>query len=211
MKSSGLRRENAHVLVKMYGSQEYTRLNRAVQIIITNFEMFPTKRFHRKFNLIDNVDQVIFTDHIELHVLQLPQVENKDVKDKSALEQWLLFIKSDQRTKEELAMESTTMKEAFAEIERLSQNPETRRLADYWSHELRGRLQIEADAKEEGLKRGHQEGLEQGLEQGLERGLEKAKKEMVIRMYRKSLSLEDIVSFTDIPLKAVKEIIESMN
>ena len=39
-------------------------------------------------------------------------------------------------TKVTLAMESTTMREAFEEIERLSQNEETRRLADFREQEI---------------------------------------------------------------------------
>ena len=51
-------------------------------------------------------------------------------------------------------MESPTMKEAFEEIQRLSYDPETRRIADYRSHQLRGQFQREYDARKEGVEEG---------------------------------------------------------
>ena len=64
-----------------------------------------------------------------------------------------MFLKSDQKTKEALAMESSTMKEAYEGIQRLSQNSETQRLANYREHELRGQMQREVDSREKVGKR----------------------------------------------------------
>lgn len=180
---------------KMYGSQdirgeEYTKLTRAIQIIISDFNMFPTKQTHRKFRLMDEVDHVVFTDHIEVHVLQLPKRKNKNIKEATDLEKWLMFLKGDRKEKEELAMESSMMKDAHQEIERLSQDPETRRLADYWDHQLRGQMQFIADAKEQGE--------------------EKRDREIVINMIKQKVAVEDIAKFTGINPQRVNEIIESI-
>ena len=47
-------------------------------------------------------------------------------------------------------MESPTMKEAYEEIERLSQDPKTKRLAEYRERELKDIRQREFDAREDG-------------------------------------------------------------
>lgn len=54
--------------------------------------------------------------------------------------------------------------EAWDEIQRLRQNPENQRLADYLEHELRGQIMRKADAREEGFKEGYEEGVRLGLE-----------------------------------------------
>ena len=51
-------------------------------------------------------------------------------------------------------MERPWVKEAFEEIERLSQNPETRRIADFREQELLDMLQREEDARKDGMENG---------------------------------------------------------
>ena len=62
-------------------------------------------------------------------------------------------------------MESSTLKEALSEIERLSQNPETIRMAIAREIHLKDQLQREEDAKLEGREEGREEGKEEGREQ----------------------------------------------
>ena len=50
-------------------------------------------------------------------------------------------MKSDPKTEEALAIERSTMKEAYEEIQRL---------ANYREHELSGQMQREMDSREEG-------------------------------------------------------------
>jgi len=83
---------------KMYTSQdkvgqEYTALNKAIQIIITNFKWLPNKHFHSLFQLMDPEDGTLFTDHVEIRVLGLPKLEELELQEADALEKWLLFLK----------------------------------------------------------------------------------------------------------------------
>ena len=87
-------------------------------------------------------------------------------------------------------MESSKMKEAYEEIERLSQNPETQRLAEFRERELKDINQRLYDAREDGI--------------------EQEKKETVIKMHEKDYSLEDITEITGVPLEKINEIINSM-
>ena len=91
-------------------------------------------------------------------------------------------------------MESTTMREAFEEIERLTQNRETRRLADFREQEILDILQREEDAREKGI----------------EQGIEKAKREMVITLYTNGMSKENIAKNAGLPFENVVEIIKSI-
>ena len=107
--------------------------------------------------------------------------------DATELERWMLFMKSDEKTKEALAMESPTMREAFEEIERLSQNPETRRLADFREQELMDILQREEDAREKEIEQG--------------------KRDIVFRMHTKGVAQVDIALFTGLAMEKTEEII----
>ncbi|WP_246231699.1 Rpn family recombination-promoting nuclease/putative transposase [Sporosarcina jiandibaonis] len=180
---------------KMYGSQDkqgrlYTKLRKAIQIIITDFKLLKEKDYHNLFQISNKKSNLLLSDHLEIRVLELPKLRIKNIMDANELERWLLFLKSDEKTKEALAMESPTMREAFEEIDRLSQNPETRRLADFREQELKDILQREADAREEGV--------------------EHEKKQTVISLYHYGMSMEDIAKNVRISSEKVMDIIKSI-
>ncbi|QUW23115.1 hypothetical protein JSQ81_05985 [Sporosarcina sp. Marseille-Q4063] len=87
-------------------------------------------------------------------------------------------------------MESPTMREAFEEIDRLSRNPETRRLADFREQELKDILQREEDARK--------------------KGIEQEKREMVNSMYTDGMSMEYIAKYARITSEKVMDIIKSI-
>ena len=194
---------------KMYASQDkvgndYIQLNKSIQIIITNFKLLPKAHFHSMFQLIDPEDGTLFSDHVEIHVIELPKLKIRQLKDTGALEKWLLFLKGNKQMKEALAMESSTMKEAFEEIRRLSEDPATRRIAEYRDFQLRDQIQREYDARKEGMEKG----LEQGLEQGREQARVTRDREIVMNMHTKKIPTEVIAELTGIGLENVLRIIE---
>jgi len=126
-----------------------------------------------------------------------------DVND---LEKWLLFMKSDKKTKEALAVGSSTLKEALTQIERLSQDPETRRMAISREIQLKDQLQREEDAEFRGIEKG----IEKGKVVGREEGAHLRDRVIVLNMYAEDLPAESIAQLTKIPLGEVKGIIESI-
>lgn len=196
---------------KMYGSQDrvrksYGALKKAIQIVITDFNLLSKPRYHSMFQLIDPEDGSIFTSDLEIHVLELPKLKGEEIEQLSELERWLLFMKSDKEEKEALAMESSVLKEALTEIKRLSQNPETVRLAIAREIHLKDQLQREEDAE----LRGMEKGIEKGIEQGLEVGEERRNREIVLNMYGENISADSIANLTKIPFAKVQEIIKSV-
>ncbi|WP_438317122.1 hypothetical protein [Sporosarcina sp. FA9] len=112
-----------------------------------------------------------------------------EVKNATKLEQWLLFFKGDQETKEELAMESSTMQEALKEIQRLSEDPETRKAAIAREIHMKDQLQRELEAKMEGTQEG--------------------KAEIILNMYHNQYSVEAIAAITNVPIADVSRIVKS--
>ncbi len=54
-----------------------------------------------------------------------------------------------------------------------------------------------------------EEGIEQGLEKGLEKGREEERTDMVLKMYSKGMSAEDISALLDIPLAEINIVLTS--
>ena len=142
---------------------------------------------------------------MEIHVLELPKLKGLQPKDATKLEQWLLFLKGDKETKEGLALESSTMKEALKEIQRLSEDPETRKAAIAREIHLKDQLQRELEAKEDGKK----EGIEEGKQEGIQVGKQEVKAEIIFNMHKKQYPVEAIADVTNLPVEDILRIVKS--
>jgi len=187
---------------KMYGIQDeigksYDELNKAIQIVVTNFNLLSKPHYHSMFQLIDAENGTLFSSHAEIHVLELSKVVSLQPQDATKLEQWLLFLKSDKETKEALAVESSTMKEAFEEIQRLSYDPATRAAAISREIHLKDQIQRELDAKADGKLEGKAEGKVEG------------KAEVIRNMHEKQYSVEAIADLTNLPVEDVLRIVKT--
>lgn len=177
---------------KMYSgqdkiSQSYENLNRAIQIVVTNFTLLAKTHYHSIFQLMDPEDGTVFSTHAEIHVLELPKLRRFQLQGSKKLEQWLLFLKSDKETKEALAMESSTMREAFKEIQRLSEDPATRAAAISREIFLKDQVQRELDAEAAGEIKG--------------------KTEVILNMYKEQHPIEVIARATNLPVDEVLSIV----
>ena len=187
---------------KMYGVQDniskpYGELNKAFQVVITNFNLLSKPHYRSMFQLIDPEDGSLFSSHMEIHVIELSKITDLRLQGATKLEQWLLFLEGDKETKEALAMESTTMKEAYEEIQRLSDDKETRKAAIARDIHLRDQVQREFDAKEEGEKKGRIEGKVDGIA------------EVALNMHKKQFTIEAIAAATNLSMEDVLRIVKS--
>ena len=62
-----------------------------IQIIIVDFELLPSSDIHSTFLLTESSTGTIFSDHLEIHALQLVKQGYKPLHAMSDLEKWLLF------------------------------------------------------------------------------------------------------------------------
>lgn len=173
-------------------SDPYKLLKKVIQIIIVDFDLLPSCGVHSTFLLTESSSGTIFSDHLEIHALQLSKTDKKTLHDMNNLEKWLLFFKGNQLAKEEVAMESSAFKEAFEENERLSRDPETVRLAISREIELRDHIQRMQDAEERGMEKGSQAKMI----------------DMVLRLHKTSTPIYVIAEAPDLSMKEVQEIIE---
>ncbi|MDR1792970.1 MAG: hypothetical protein LBR36_05975, partial [Bacteroidales bacterium] len=67
---------------------------------------------------------------------------------------------------------------------------------------------LQNETRREALEEGEAKGLAKGLEKGLEKGREEKETSIVLKMWQKLQSLEEIHALTDIPMATIEEILK---
>lgn len=154
---------------------DYADLTATVSVLWVDARLFPEeRRFHLRFELLETTTGAPYSDHLTLHVLQLPEIPVYSAPDltapERALRNWGRFFgaKSDE-DRAELAREDATMATAVEALEHLSQDPEARRLAreredSVLLYELEKRFH-----RREGRREGREEGREEARAEARER------------------------------------------
>ena len=146
-------------------TQGYVTLRRSVVIWILNFRELEGERFHSVFRVREIHDNEELSEQLEIHFLELPKLDKALKSDEPKLLLWGKFlVASTDSELEQLAMQDSDLQKAKAALDRLSQDPEARALA-----EMRDRARISYQLD---LGKAHEEGIEQGIEKGIERGIE---------------------------------------
>ena len=65
------------------------------------------------------------------------------------------------------------------------------------------------DSYNDGLNDGWHKGIQEGIEQGFEQGIEQNKKEMLLNMYNKNLTISEISDLTGLNIEDIRKIIDS--
>lgn len=187
--------------------QNYKKLKKTIQISIVNFKFLETEQFHSVFHLLEKNQQFQYTDLIEIHVLELPKVDQSVMLENSdSLKNWMLFLSGDDRTKEALAMNNAEISKAYEELEHVSRDEVMRELAFKREKFLFEQSMRIGAAKDEGRK----EGREQGREEGLEQGSQQAKEQAARNSLAMNLDVETVAKITGLPLGEVEVLKENM-
>ena len=153
---------------RMYGSQletgdKYPALRPVVSIFILNFDALKTGRYHSTFQLQEIHGHQTLTDDLAMHFLELPNIpprhSSRGVDEADVYWGRFFSAKTDQQL-EDLVMSNPQLKPAKAALDRLSDDPEARQLAEdrafaIWNYEegmRRSALEGKAEGKAEGLR-----------------------------------------------------------
>lgn len=170
---------------------------------VLDFIHFPDdKRCYHKISFCDIKTGTLYTDLMELHILELKKLPEKAMKEEGII-RWMRFFGG--KTKEDFkAMAGTDeyIGEAYGELEKLS--ADERKRLEYEAREkaVRDYNCLMDSALEEGLREGRKQGLaqgrEQGLAQGLMRGQQQARRELAVQMLKNGMKPEDIMRLSGI-------------
>ena len=165
--------------------QDYIEAPRFISIWITSYNVFDDGPYHEIARLKRDYQDILLTNDLEFHYIQLPKFkkEKRDLSNK--LQQWLLFIEN--TNMEAIRMiDNKYVKKAEEELEYLTGDDAIRRLAYLREKGLRDELAAMAKARREGLAEG--------------------KKETAKKMLADKVDIETIIKYTGL----TKEEIENL-
>ena len=156
-----LRERALYYWARLYAGQlvrgtSYGALRRCAVILIANFAELPTSQFHSRFRVRGEHDPEPLTDHLELHLVELPKLRGAlDRNQEPILAAWGKFlVAATDEDLEALAMQYPVLKQAKDALEHLSADPEARLRAEQREMAL---ISYELD-----LGKAHSEGRAQG-------------------------------------------------
>lgn len=163
-------------LSKMYFEQirtgeSYDKLKKCIHVSVLNFIHIPgDEKYYRTINLCDRESGELYTDLLELKILELPKLP-EEVASEEKITQWMKFFSGKSREEfENMAKTDEYLDEAYQTLLKLSADEKKR---------------LEYEAREKALKDYNtqmgstlQRGLKRGEEIGLKRGEEIAQKNM---------------------------------
>lgn len=168
--------------------EDYREIKRSISILITDYVQIPENQSYRNcYRLHDHKTGSEFTDLLEVNTLELPKLPPEE--DGTALWNWLEFLNA--RKEEELmrlAEKNPQLKQAVSRLVSLSEDEQTRLLA-----ESREKLQRDIVAREYAAE---EKGREKGLEEGREEGRGEAQLAIARKALAKSLSVETVIAIT---------------
>ena len=173
--------------------QDYDELPKQINILIADFNLFTWQdplKFHGIFKIRDLIEEQIFCDSLEIHVLELPKLR-KNPLELDAINCWLLYLDNmegeilEQIVKQEpLIKKAISIEEAFilAEEERYNYELREKGRADYFN------------------------ALSLSLKEGKKQGIQDTKHEMARKMLEINMRLEDIIKVTGLTPEEIQNL-----
>ncbi|WP_195932420.1 Rpn family recombination-promoting nuclease/putative transposase [Turicibacter sanguinis] len=195
---------------QLENGENYQKLSRTICINLLDFNLLNHDKFHSVYRLKDCETNEELTDVMEIHFIELKKM--KDVKRtedvKTKLEAWLYFINQpDSELVQELEKVEVEIKEAKAELIRLSGDRKER---ERYEKRRESRLN-EVSALSYAEEKGIQKGIEQGVKQGLEQGAKQRNIEIAKNAIKNGFNDETIIKLTGLSIEEVKEIRKEQN
>ena len=177
----------------LIAGREYIDIPKSIAIWITDYDVFNEGPFHERALLKRDYENIVLTDKLEMHYIQLSKFRKKCKRISTKLEEWLTFIENENM--EELSMiKNKYVKKAEKELEYLSGDAETRRLAELREKAIRDELAAIAKARRE------------GREEGREEGIKKNKIDVAKKMLAEKIDINTIVEVTGLNEKEIKKL-----
>ena len=203
---------------QLENGENYQKLSRTICINLLDFNLLNHDKFHSVYRLKDCETNEELTDVMELHFIELKKI--KDVQHaeevKTKLEAWLYFINQpDSELVQELEKIEVDIKEAKAELIRLSGDRKERERYEKRRESRLNEVSALSYAEEKGIQKGIEQGVKQGLEQGVKQGLEQGAKqekiEIAKNLIQKGLDDNFIIETTGLSVEEVREIRKKQN
>ena len=201
---------------------KYKDIKKSVSVIIAaEHKVIDDERYFHKYNMRDEKDNSLFTDLLEVDLLELKKLPRAD--DGTNLWDWLRFIKTNNEEEMKvLAKSNPEIEKAYDALQDLSNDEVMRHEAQqremYLQNEMaineenyergmiEGKEQGIKEGKEQGIKEGKEQGIKEGKEQGIKEGRKQEKTEMAKNLLSINLGLEQISAVTGLSLEEIQKL-----
>ena len=190
----------------------YNSTKKAICILIADFKLEKLKeieKYHTKWNIREEeYKNIILTDRLELHIIELEKLERRNNKSKEEEEllNWCKFIKFPEKVEESIIMKNEEIKKAKEQLDKISQDKKERRLAELREKAIMDEMAIRDSGYNEGRKEGIEIGLQQGIHRGIELGKEDGIKKTAKNMLEMKLDKETISKVTGLTIDEIDNI-----
>jgi predicted transposase/invertase (TIGR01784 family) len=158
--------------------QDYSELPRMINIVIVDFDVFDwkdKKKFHGVFRVMDRDEGVLFSDALEIHVLELSKLKRRQQAegDWNPVECWGLYLNNlEGDMMERVAEKEPMIKRAMTVEDIFTQNEEERRLYELREKGRHDYINAMNTATHRGMQQGMQEGIQKTAKTLLALGLD---------------------------------------
>jgi len=182
----------------------YSTLNKCIAINILNATFPLTNKLHSIYKILEHEEYSLLDDVFEIHFFDLTKLSGRE---KSKLEKWLLFIRTeDKRVREELAKESPMIAKANEVMNIFYSNAKEREAYLAASKYECDRVSMINESKREGIAQGMAQGIAQGMAQGIETGERNAKIAMAKMMKNKNFAIDVIMEMTGLSIEEIEKL-----
>ena len=194
---------------------KFYNLNKTISLIIVDHEIPELKGMEKpgvKWQIRDDCGgKQVLTEKLEIVIIEIPKaIRNYSKNSENPIIQWMMFFDNPNNKEVSKIMEKNKdIKVAKEELYKISNDDELRKIAELREKAIRDENATLAYYKEEGLKEGLKEGLEKGIEQGIEQGkkqgIQEAKIEIIKRMIKANMKIEQIMELTNFTKEEIEK------
>ncbi|NLY02449.1 MAG: Rpn family recombination-promoting nuclease/putative transposase [Rhodopirellula sp.] len=152
-------------------SDQYDRLRPTISVCFVNQSLFPSvKDYHLKFGLFAREHGLRFTDHIQIHLMELPKFNQNLQELRDAEARWLYFLRHAATLDADnlpAPLDEPIYRKATKELAMLNTDTQERERYESRQKAFRDQMSLLQEAKEQGREEGIEEGRQQGLQEGL--------------------------------------------
>ena len=175
--------------------KKYKELKKTISIVVMDFDWFKDdERYYRSFQIRDTQTNELFSDLLEIHIMEVKKLKEITMPSKDKLIDWLVFFNNiGGDVMEQIAQENPAIKKAISIEELIKKDANERRL-----YLLQEKFRMEQESFLEGaLLRGKTEGKTEGKIEGK---IEVAKELILMR-----LDTEQIAKATGVSREKIRQ------
>lgn len=179
--------------------EDYEKLSKTIEILIADFKIEGLEglRYHSRWKIKEEEKEIVLTDKLEIHIIELPKVKETGGKREDLLD-WLYFIENpgDERVIKNME-KNEGLREAKEKLEVMSDDEYMQRIAEWREKAIRDEKEL--------LNTGYHKGMKEGMKQG-----EKEKRKEIQRIAKKlkeeNMTLEQISKITELTIEEIEKL-----